>query len=294
MAYKINKKCKYIAMLLILISLLNLHIELCEAVVVGSNNKEIWKNIKWTSLSNDYILVASYTAPNGYYITQIELDWSIATNSSPRVVASPVSTTYNFGTSNGLQHKAYVTFNSGANKIDLYDRWTATYGNAGGGAIEKVIVTYGVDVASEQSVIETKNYARQAQQSADLVLDKINSLNNDAKIIKNDVILVKNELSDYKISIESNKQAPIINYIKCKNNATSTIYSFAEIDTSISNATHYKIKGDIWRIYTEDRIRVEGIKKGLNKIEIDFGNFVVQDGIYIGSTSKGILNIFGL
>lgn len=141
--------------------------------------------------------------------------------------------------------------------------------------------------ASQTAAEAAKQAAQETKTLAQSNFDKINNPTYG-------LLALKNEILNIKTSIDSNKTVPTINYLKGLNNTTATKYFFIILDTSVDNATHYRIKGGIWQNYTDNQIMIEGIEKGINRIEIDFGNLIEKDGAFEGSTTKGIINIFGV
>ncbi len=141
---------------------------------------------------------------------------------------------------------------------------------------------------------ETAELARKAAIEATKAYNKTVEMDNKISNTEYGLSAIKSEILNIKSAIDANIQAPIINYIKGENNATATLGSDIVIDTSVSNATHYRIKGEDWNTYVNNQITVTGVNKGLNKIEIEFGNFIIKEEGLVGNTCKGIVNIFGL
>lgn len=129
--------------------------------------------------------------------------------------------------------------------------------------------------------------AEQAKQAADKAL---NQINNPAYGLE----ALRDEILNIKTTINKGKPAPVINFFKCLNNATATTTSSIILDTSVSNVTHYRVNNGSWQLYTQGQLAVNNLIKGVNRIEIEFGNFEEKEGRLEGNTSKGVATVFGL
>lgn len=84
-------------------------------------------------------------------------------------------------------------------------------------------------------------------------------------------------------------QPPIINTLQGKDKATAVkAGSNIQIETLVSNASHYRINNGSWQIYNSDIITVP-ISKGINQILFEFSSTDMFE-----NTSKKSITIFGI
>lgn len=104
---------------------------------------------------------------------------------------------------------------------------------------------------------------------------------------------IKNEILNLRSELNQPKLVPQINYLKGLNNATGTKLGYITLDTSVINATHYRINGGPWQMYNIKWLDVQ-LHKGLNRIEIEFAYTRGGQEISEDDVVKGILNIFSI
>lgn len=129
-------------------------------------------------------------------------------------------------------------------------------------------------VAAENSV----QYSLDSKRASESVFSEVTNSQYGLSALRHEILL--------------NRPAPIINHLKGLNYATATKTSTFILDTSVSNATHYRFNNGDWQEYAQDQLTVNNIAKGVNRIEVEFGNFPLIVGE--GNTAKSILTIFGL
>lgn len=274
------------------------------------------------SLTIEFVRYGSNTAPNGNLITNVEIQYSFALHNQARgeieVVAKPSNTVVykvgHWGDRPPLGDYVNIAVPDGTTAIEIYaKKGSNSYHNTF--TLSKFSITYGPDVASEESTLAAKMAAERAEQSANIAkeaatsvlnqvnhtthgLSKINTnilnLDTDVETLKNELNQVKNTINDMDNYLKGNTGYPIIYYMKGRNGQTATKTTYINLDVTASNVTHYRIENGAWTLFNGGNITVNNIQKGINRIEVEFGCLKMVGGTLQGESIKMYHTIFGL
>ncbi len=266
-------------------------------------------------------LAASVVFPNSggrYDIgnnTQVYSSYNYDSENYRLIVGNKVLATYGAKYGDNPSIKYVIDLNNGADYIIAYGRSGST-GTFLYNCITTEYVNLGeidglvYDTNNKVSKINTdisvaKTAAQNAKTSADnantnalkatnqLTTKTGDTIRADVLNLKTDMGQLTSKINNIQTTINNlGKVKPEITTLQGLNNATATKTSTFVLDTSVSNATHYRINDGDWQEYTQSQLIINNISKGVNRIEVEFGNFPITTGE--GRTDKGILTIFGL
>lgn len=159
---------------------------------------------------------------------------------------------------------------------------------------------YLINFSSEEARLAKESSLR-VENKLDSMQTRVDNINNKAINIENKLndnsyglVAIKNEVNNLKNGLLSSKTIPIVKSIKGINGSTATNAEYMVVEAIVDNCTHYRINGSNWIIYNESLINIGSISKGINRVEMEFGNLEYKNGSYEGLYTKEVLLVFGV